>query len=123
MRKFLIGTGQVILFYIFWLIGDYIVTALNWKIPGAFVAIAIVFALLHFRVLKLEWLELGSQWLIGEMLIFFIPAAIGIVNYGELVRSYGLQFIIIIVLSTIIVMGITGKITELLVKYRGGMNS
>ncbi|WP_442604100.1 CidA/LrgA family protein [Paenibacillus sp. KN14-4R] len=121
MKKFIVGTAQVILFYLFWLIGDYIVTALHWKIPGAFVAIAFVFALLHFRILKVEWLELGSKWLIGEMLLFFIPSAIGIVNYGDLVRSYGLQFLLIIVISTIFVMGVTGKITEILVKFRGGV--
>lgn len=103
---------QVALFIVIARLSDALVGWLHLPVPGSIAGILILFALLKLRILKLEWIELGAKWLLGEMLLFFIPAAVGIVNYGGLVASSGWQIAFTIVVSTAAVMAIAGAIGE-----------
>ncbi len=103
---------QVALYILLAKIADLIVEWLHAPIPGSIVGIAILFVLLKLRIVKLDWIELGTRWLLGEMLLFFIPAAVGIVNYRSLVMNSGLQIALTIVLSTAAVMVCSGLIGE-----------
>lgn len=86
--------------------------ALRLPIPGSILGLLIVFALLELGVLKLDWIELGAGWLIAEMLLFFVPATVGIVRYKALVMHSGIAIAATILLSTAIVMAIAGLAGE-----------
>lgn len=43
-----------------------------YPVPGSIVGIGMLFALLKCKIIRLEWIELGSQWLLAEMLLFFL---------------------------------------------------
>jgi holin-like protein len=48
----------------------------------------------------------------AELLLFFIPSAVGIVNYNDIFSLQGAEIIVLIVISTIIVMGMTALVAE-----------
>ncbi|WP_027092080.1 CidA/LrgA family protein [Cohnella thermotolerans] len=91
---------------------DWLVGRLHLPIPGSIAGIAILFVSLKLGIVKLAWIERGASWLLGEMLLFFIPAAVGIVNYRSLVANSGWQIALTIVLSTAAVMACSGWIGE-----------
>lgn len=123
MKSFLRGTGQVVCFILYSMLINTVTSALHLPIPGTIVGIVLLFALLHFKVIKLEWVDLGSKWLLAEMLLFFIPPVVGIVEYKDLMLENGLKITLVIVFSILCVMAITGLIAEKLSAHEGKRQS
>ena len=59
-------------------------------------------------------LQLGAGWLMAEMLLFFIPALMSLLDYGSLLRSEGWRILLVIGSSTLLVMVFTALTVELL---------
>lgn len=81
-------------------------------IPGSILGLGLLFLLLQFKIVKLEWIELGAGLLLSELLLFFIPSAIGVINYDTLFGIQGMKVIAVIAGSGIVVMLATGFIAE-----------
>ncbi|TYR79848.1 CidA/LrgA family holin-like protein [Priestia megaterium] len=116
--KFITLTCQVLFLTLVFLIGQSISQWLHLPVPGSIIGLLLLFLLLHFKIIKLKWIEQGGNLLIGELLLFFIPAIVGLMNYGDVLKSFGIQIIIIITVSTIIVMSLTGIIAEYISKRK-----
>lgn len=104
--------AQIVFFVVLAKAADFAVELLRLPVPGSIVGIVALFVLLKLGIIKLEWIELGSKWLLAEMLLFFIPATVGIVNYKSLVVQHGISIAFVILCSTFIVMlcaGLTGE--------------
>lgn len=110
VTKLLKTTAQVVFFIAFSKLADMLVQWLHLPIPGSILGILLLFALLKLGVVRLGWIELGTRWLLAEMLLFFIPSAVGIVDYGSLVADSGLRIAATIVVSTAAVMACSGWI-------------
>lgn len=106
------GAGQVILLCIFSLGMNKLVDILHWKIPSSIVGIVVVFILLQTKIIRLEWVELGAQWLLAELLLFFIPSAVGIIKYQHILVDDGIRVLFVIILSTMMVMTCTGLLAK-----------
>jgi holin-like protein len=76
------------------------------------VGIVLLFVLLKLKIVRLGWIEQGSNWLIAQMLLFFIPATVGIMNYKSMFMTSGLRIVGTIVISTAAVMICSGYIGE-----------
>jgi len=85
-----------------------LVAWLKLPVPGSMVGIALLFGLLQAKVVRLEWLEEGAKWLHSEMLLFFIPATVGIMQYAGLLRTNGLAVAVSVVGSTVLVLTCAG---------------
>lgn len=81
-------------------------------IPASMFGLILLFLALCFKIVKLEWVEKGGNWLLAELLLFFIPSAVGIVNYDDILSFQGIEIVLLIGISTIIVMGMTALIAE-----------
>ncbi|GIP00212.1 holin-like protein CidA [Paenibacillus lautus] len=108
MINMLKGTLQVAGFMLLSLGMDQLATWLNIGIPGSILGIIVLFILLETKVLRLEWIELGANWLLAELLLFFIPAAVGIMKYFPMLEAEGLQILAVVLFSTVIVMVSSG---------------
>lgn len=98
------------------MLSNKLIELLNWHFPGSIVGIVIIFLLLRANILSLEWIEAGANFLIAELLLFFIPSAVGVIQYKQLILTNGIQFGLVIVLSTVTVMIATGLLAEFLNK-------
>lgn len=108
MVNMLKGTLQVAGFMLLSLGMDQLAAWLNIGIPGSILGIVVVFILLETKILRLEWIELGANWLLAELLLFFIPAAVGIMKYFPMLEAEGLQILTVVLFSTVIVMVSSG---------------
>ncbi|MCO7176612.1 CidA/LrgA family protein [Sporolactobacillus kofuensis] len=98
--------------YLFALLGNELTKLLHLPISGSIVGLFLVLALLHLKILKLSYVELGASFLMSEMLLFFIPSAVAIIQYKDEILQHGSQFLIVILLSTITVMIVTGLVAQ-----------
>ncbi|WP_100330670.1 CidA/LrgA family protein [Bacillus xiapuensis] len=118
MKKLSKLVVQISIITVFFLIGQLISDQFHLKIPGSIIGMGILFLMLRFHLIPLEWVDVGATFLSAELLLFFIPSAVGIVNYPELFGLSGVEVILVIIASTVVVLGVTGWTAEYLYKRR-----
>jgi len=114
---------QVAMLVVFYSVCNLITKYLHLPIPGSIVGLIILFLMLQFKVVKVEWVETGASWLLADLLLFFIPAAVGVVNYQQVIGPQLGKLFIVILLSTITVMAFTGLTAQFIEKRRKGGSS
>lgn len=87
-------------------------------VPASIYGLIIMLVLLYLKVIKLEHVEKTSDFLIEIMPLMFIPGGVGLVTAWADLKEMLLPVIVIIFVSTIVVMVITGKTTEFVMKRR-----
>lgn len=110
---------QIAALTLFWAAGGRLSASLNLPIPGAVVGMALLLAALRLRIVRPEWLEAGSSFLLRHMLLFFIPAAVGAIQFPALLGAEGARVLVVVAASTALVMIATGCAVEWAVRRRG----
>lgn len=82
----------------------------------------LLFILLCCGVVKLSQIKETGNFLIDIMPMLFIPSAVGIVSQLDQLKSIWIQIIIITIVTTFIVMGITGLVTQAIIRMKKGKN-
>lgn len=103
---------------LFSLIGELLHFIIPLPIPSSIYGIVLLFSALTLGIVKLDHVEQTGSFLIEIMPLMFIPAAVGIMESLSLVRTSLWEYIAITAASTIIVMAVSGVITQLVIKYR-----
>ncbi len=112
VKKILRTSFQITLIWAFSLIGSWLSKRFSLPIPGSLIGMALLFIALKKNWLPVRFVDAGSSFLLGQLLLFFIPSAVGIVNEGALIRQDGWQMLLIIGVSTLLVMLMTGFVAE-----------
>ena len=118
VRDTLLVAVQVAVLGLFALGGGTLAGRLHLPIPGPIVGMALLLAALHLRIVRVEWLEAGTSFLFRHMLLFFVPAAVGAMQFPRLFGADGLRVLAVVALSTVLVMIATGFAVELAVVRR-----
>lgn len=118
MKNIMKGILQVAVLMGFSELLNALVRWLHLPVPGSIIGIAVVFILLQTKVIKLEWVEIGANWLLAELLLFFIPSAVGIMNYIPMLEHDGVRIVAIVILSTILVMVSSGLLAGMMAKRK-----
>lgn len=95
---------QVCLIYIISLLGDFIQKQFQLPIPGSILGLLILFILLSSHLLPEKWIQEGAGFLLSTMMFFFIPAAVGIINYFDFFQGKGLLLVVVLIVSTCLVL-------------------
>ncbi|WP_239032018.1 CidA/LrgA family protein [Paroceanicella profunda] len=102
----------------FWAAGEALVRLLGLPLPGSIVALAAVLALLACRRLRVVSVRRGADWLLAEMLLFFVPAVLAVLDHREFLGLLGLKVLLVILVGTVAVMGTTALTVELCCRWR-----
>jgi holin-like protein len=87
-----------------WFVADFAVKRVGLPVPGGVVGLlALLVALLCGGVAP-RWVKAGADWLLSELLLFFIPAAVAAVQYGGLFREDGWRLALVVAGGTLMVM-------------------
>ncbi|PMC36982.1 CidA/LrgA family protein [Bacillus sp. UMB0899] len=107
---------QMVLLYIFFLIGEWLQMISKLPVPGSIIGMVMLFLALTFKVIKREWLSLGSTFLLKNLPILFVPATVGIIDYLDLFKGYGILSLIVSFVSTVFVFITSSIISEQMLK-------
>lgn len=105
-------TAHIALLYGMLLIGNWFQAFFGLSIPGSVIGMLLLFVLLKFNIIKLNWIKEGTQFILNHLTLFFIPVTIGFINYLELFSGRGILLLLTAVVSTALVMGISGVISQ-----------
>ncbi|TCZ78751.1 CidA/LrgA family protein [Paenibacillus albiflavus] len=118
MSRLLKIISQVILLSVIAFAMNRLAAWLNLPISGSILGIILVFTLLKCKIIRLSWIEEGANWLLAEIVLFFIPIAVGIMEYKNMLLHDGFRIAVVIVISTALVMSATGLIAQQIVKMK-----
>ncbi|KWX76265.1 Holin-like protein CidA [compost metagenome] len=118
MKKLGLGLLQVAGLTVFSMLINVLTPFLHIPIPGSIIGMILLFLLLESGVIRLNWVEAGASWLLAELLLFFIPSAIGVMKYSKLLESDGLQVLAVVIVGTFAVMASSGLLTGAISKAK-----
>lgn len=101
-----------------YLLGCEIANWFDWPIPGGVVGMVLLLLAFAMGAIKPAALQMGAGLLMAEMLLFFIPALMSLLDYGGLMRDDGWRILLVIGVSTLMVMLVTAFTVELVVRLR-----
>ena len=109
---------QLCIILLFSFVGEILNYIIPLPIPASIYGIILLFVSLMIGLVKLENVEGTGEFLIQIMPVMFIPAAVGLLESWSVIKSSFVTFLIITVVSTIIVMSVSGIVTQIIIKYR-----
>lgn len=80
--------------------------------PGNVIGLILFVIALFTKVIKLEWVEASSQFLLRHMQLFFAPLIVGIVLFVPLFGQYWFSIAVSLIVSTCIVIMVSGWISH-----------
>ena len=111
--KYLRGIG--IIFAVSFL-GDCLKSIIPLPVPASIYGLALMFGALATGVVSLDTVETPAGFLTGIMPVLFVPAGAGLMASWSSIREMLLPALVIIVGSMLLVMGVSGKVTDRLIR-------
>lgn len=117
---------QFLIIIAFSFAGEVLHAVLPLPIPASIYGIALLFAALETKKLKVQDIAETSAFLIEIMPIMFIPAAVGLLKSWDVVKDSLPAYVAVTVVSTFAVMYAAGAVTQAIIrrnKKEGGKNA
>jgi len=89
-------------------------------LPGNVLGMILLALALSLRIVKIDQVKASSDLLLKNLAFFFVPAGIGIMAHGELLRRYWFEISLVLVVSTILVLLSVGMLHRLLLRSGKG---
>lgn len=117
VKKFLRLLAELAVLLAIYLLGCQLAIWLDWPIPGGVMGLAVLLLAFALGWVKPATLNMGAGFLLAEMLLFFIPALMSLLDYGGLLRDEGWRILLVIGVSTLVVMLVTAFTVELVCRW------
>ncbi|MFM2087454.1 MAG: hypothetical protein RLZZ237_2323 [Pseudomonadota bacterium] len=108
---------QVGLLSVAWWLADRTVNAVHLPLSGGVVGLFVLVALLLSGKVRPASVERGANWLLANMLLFFIPLVVSVVQFTQLLKDQGLSLLLDIGLGFICVLLATAWTVENVCRY------
>ena len=112
--------GELGLIFGICLVGELIAALLPVAFPASVISMVLLMLLLLCGVVKEGHISVVSKFLVANMGICFIPALVGVLEYGEVLKRQLIPFVILTLITTPIVYGATAWSVQLLIRFRRG---
>ena len=99
--------SQLGLLLIFWWIGSLIQSVLNLPISAGVLGLLCMLLALLSGKFQLEWIKSGSDFILSELVLMFVPCVVGLIKYHDLFIRQGWQLITAVLIGTLCVMIVT----------------
>mgnify|MGYP000963051500 FL=1 len=97
-------------------LGELIVYLTGIHFPSSIIGMILLTLFLHLGWVKLHWVKAFSDMLISHLGLFFVPPSVAILAYFDLIAKNFWSISVAIVVSTIIVMVVTGHVYQFIRK-------
>ena len=104
---------QVSLIFLICLICEGLASLLPFPCPGSVLSMVVLFLLFAFKIIKPEHIKETSGLLLGNMTLVFLPSFVSIMNYFDVLKHIAVQFILVIVVSTMVTFLVGGAVVSL----------
>lgn len=99
--------GQLSLLFLFWAFGLLLQRTFNLPISAGVLGLFSMLTLLLTGLLPLHWIKAGSDLILSELVLFFVPCVVGLINYQQLFIQQGWQLVLAVLLGSLCVLIVT----------------
>lgn len=89
------------------LAGEAVSRILPFPFPGGVISMVILLVLLLTGAIRLRQVEEPTNFMVSNLLFFFIPACVGIVQYLDLIRDNIVALLTVCIVSTVLTFAVT----------------
>lgn len=114
--KYVKISAQVLVLYGFMLVGGWLRNFFQIPLPGSIIGLLLLWAAMSLKIIRLEWIEKGSYFLLSFIPLFLLPATVGGMDYGHIFTGKGFLLIPITMISTFLTMWISGYTTQFIAR-------
>lgn len=111
---------QFLLILLFSFLGEGLKALLPIPVPASIYGLVLLFAALELGLIKLEAVRDTGKFLIEIMPLMFIPAGAGLIDSWEALRPICIPVVVIMVVSTVVVMAVSGRVTQFVIRRKKG---
>lgn len=105
----------LILWLIYWISSE-LAESTRLPIPGNVIGVVLLFGLLAGGIIKIGHIREGADFLLKHLVFFFIPATVGLMNWGGIFYNYGIELAAAVTISTLLPFWTVGYLTQLMHK-------
>jgi len=99
--------NAIIILLSFQLIGEIFIRALSLPVPGPVVGMLLLFLTLLLRDPLVTKVESTAQYILKNLTLLYVPAAVGVVVHLHLIQREGLPLIVTLIGGSLITIGLT----------------
>ena len=103
---------QLLIILIFSFIGEILHSLIPIQVPASIYGLVLLFIALLTGIIQLPQVKETAKYLIEIMPLMFIPAGVGLLESWGNLKSILVPVLLLLVASTILVMGVSGKVTQ-----------
>lgn len=103
------GSFVILLFYF---LGELISSLLSEFIPGSVIGMILLFLALLFKIVPPDWVKNTATVITNNMAVFFVPAAVGLIAYMELLSDSLFTVFTAIAVSTVLTIVVVALVQE-----------
>ena len=110
---------QFLVIMVFAFIGEVLHHFIPLPVPASIYGIVLLFLALELRIVKVSDVKETSSFLIAVMPLMFLPPAVGVIESLDIIRGNWFPYAVVTLVSTVVVMGISGRITQHIIRKEG----
>lgn len=103
---------QLLIILIFSFIGEILHSLIPIQVPASIYGLVLLFIALLTGLIQLPQVKEAAKYLIEIMPLMFIPAGVGLLESWGNLKSILVPVLLLLVASTILIMGVSGKVTQ-----------
>ena len=107
---------QFMIILVFSFLGEAISSIFHLPVPGSIIGLALLFLALEFKIIRLRHITLVGDFLLANMTILFLPAAVGIMEKFSDIKPYLLPISLIILAAIFINIAVIGFVVQIIKK-------
>ena len=100
------------------LLGELLRFLIPLPVPASIYGIVLMLLALQLKIIPLQSVKAAGVFLVEIMPVMFIPAIAALVDSWELIRPTWAAYVVITLVSTVVVMLVTGLVTQALVRRK-----
>ncbi len=120
MKKNLHITAELAVIFGVCLLGEFITELLPFDFSASVLSMIILLLLLIVKALKFENIKATANFLTSNMAVLFIPYGVKILEYLDIIKENLLLFLLIVLVTTPVVYGVTALTAALIIKLQKG---
>lgn len=100
-------------------LGELTVWLTGVQLPSSIIGMLLLTIFLKLGWIKTEWVKGLSDFLVANLGFFFVPPGVALMLYFDLIEAEFIPIVVATVISTVLVLVVTGRVHQYLRKHHG----
>ena len=114
--------SQIVIIFAVTVAAELIKFLIPLPVPASIYGLVLLFLLLKSGILKLSAIEDVGDFLLGMMPLILVPTSVSFIGAIDAMMELLVPVLIMGILGTLLVMGVTGRVAQWMTRRKGGKN-